>query len=108
MDLEEQGAIKRVVEENGRDGIVVVLGSPDPDSAQIYAETVTTGDPTFAGPLAGVSLGLPVYHMFEPEIKAQVDPRVYREQVGMMEMVLDTEKLIEAVRAVRARWAEKQ
>lgn len=108
MDLEEQGAIKRVVEEHGRDGIVVILGSPDPESAEIYAETVTTGDPTFAGPLAGVSLRLPVYHILEEEIKAQIDPRVNREQVGMMEMVLDTGKLIEAVRAVRARSTEKQ
>lgn len=101
MDLEEQGAIKRVVEENGRDGIVVILGSPDPESAEIYAETVTTGDPTFAGPLAGVSLRLPVYHILEEEIKAQVDPEVYRQQVGMMELVLDRAKLAEAVRRVR-------
>lgn len=101
MDLEEQGAIKRVVEENGRDGIVVILGSPDPESAEIYAETVTTGDPTFAGPLAGVSLRLPVYHILEDEIKAQVDPDVYRQQVGMMELVLDRAKLAEAVRRVR-------
>ncbi len=97
-----------MVEANGKDGIVVILGSPDPDSAELYAETVTTGDPTFAGPLAGVSLGLPVYHILEPEIKAQVDPKVYQEQVAMMEMILDTGKLIEAVRKVREREAGVQ
>ncbi len=43
----------------------MVLGSADPEGAGLYAETVTAGDPTFAGPLAGVSLGLPVYHVFE-------------------------------------------
>lgn len=101
MDLEEQGAIKRVVEENGGDGIVVILGSPDAESAEIYAETVTTGDPTFAGPLAGVSLRLPVYHILEEEIKRQIDPGVYQQQVGMMELVLDGPQLTEAVRRVR-------
>ena len=48
------------------------------------AETVTAGDPTFAGPLAGVSLGLKVYHICEPEIKEEIDEAVYDEQISMM------------------------
>jgi len=101
MDLEGQEDIKKKVEEEGRAGLVVVLGAPNPESAKLYAETVSLGDPTFAGPLAGVALGLPVYHILEPEIKAQVDSRVYSEQVGMMELVLETEKIMEAVRKIR-------
>lgn len=105
MDLEDQGIIKKVVEEQGREDLVVILGSPDPESAEIYAETVTNGDPSFAGPLAGVSLRLPVYHIMEPEIKAQIDPEVYERQVGVMEMVLDREAIINSVRRVREKFS---
>lgn len=102
MDLEGQEVVKKTVEDEGSAGLIVVLGAPNPESAKLYAETVSLGDPTYAGPLAGVALGLPVYHILEAEIKAQVDPRVYNEQVGMMETVLETEKIVEAVREVRA------
>jgi betaine reductase len=101
MDLEDQGAIKSKVEEVGRDSVVVILGSPDAEAAEMYAETVTLGDPTYAGPLAGVSLRLPVYYVFEPEIKQQIPPEVYSEQVEMMEMVLPSAEICERVKAVR-------
>lgn len=101
MDLEEQGNLKRVLDEQGTDGVVVILGSPDEESARVYAQTVTTGDPSWAGPLAGVSLRLPVYHILEEEIKREIDPQTYEQNVGMMEMVLDKEAIIRAVREVR-------
>jgi len=101
MDLEDQGAIKSKVEEVGNDNVVVILGSPDAEAAEMYAETVTLGDPTYAGPLAGVSLRLPVYFIFEPEIKQQILPEVYREQVEMMEMVLPSEEICARVKVVR-------
>lgn len=101
MDLEDQGTIKKAVDEHGTENVVVVLGSPDAESAEIYAETVTTGDPTFAGPLAGVSLGLPVYHILEDEIKQLVDPETYQQQVGMMEFVLDKESIVASMRKIR-------
>lgn len=102
MDLEDQGTIKKVVDEHGTDSVVVLLGSPDAESAEIYAETVTTGDPTFAGPLAGVSLGLPVYHILEDAIKNLVDPETYQQQVGMMEFVLDRESIVKSMNNIRA------
>lgn len=101
MDLEDQGTIKAKVAEIGAGNIVVILGSPEPDAAEMYAETVTLGDPTYAGPLAGVSLRLPVYFIAEPEIKEQIPPAVYRDQVEMMEMVLPIEEIIARVKAVR-------
>jgi len=52
--------------------------------------------------LAGVSLGLPVYHIFDEAIKAEADPSVWEEQISMMEMVLDTAKLAESVAKMRA------
>jgi hypothetical protein len=99
--MEDQGLIKKTVEEYGKENVVVVLGSPDAESAEIFAETVTTGDPTFAGPLAGVSLGLKVYHILEDEVKAQIDQAVYEQQVGMMEMVLDKEAICSSVKRIR-------
>ena len=63
--------------------------------------TVTEGDPSWAGALAGVPLGLPTFHITEPEIKAQVDEEIYGNEVGMAEMVLDAEEIAEAVGDVR-------
>ena len=101
MDLEDQGMIKKAVEDNGTENLVVVLGSPDAESAEIYAETVTKGDPTFAGPLAGVPLGLPVYHILEDRIKELVDSETYQQQVGMMEFVLNKEAISAAMEKIR-------
>ncbi len=80
---------------------MVVLGAPDADSAELYAETVVNGDPSWAGPLAGVAMDLPVYHIMEPEIKAQIDPEVYKEHLELMEIALDVEKIAEGLNRVR-------
>ena len=86
----------------GTDDLVVVLGTPTPESSKLFAMTVTEGDPTWAGPLAGVGLGVPVYHVIEDEIKSQVNSDVYEEEVGLAEMALeDTEQILEAVKDVR-------
>ena len=101
MDLQNQQRVKEAAEKYGAENMLVVLGTADAEGAEIAAETVTVGDPTYAGVLAGVSLGLPVYHVFEDVIKAEMDPAVWEEQLGMMEMVIDTAKLAEAVKAMR-------
>ena len=79
----------------------MLLGTPNAESSRLYGMTVTVGDPAWAGVLAGVNLGLPVYHIIEPEIKSQIDPAVYQEQVGITEMVLDLDEIIDALRQVR-------
>ena len=78
-----------------------VLGAAEGEAAGLAAETVTLGDPTFAGPLTGVQLGLTVYHVCEPEMKAEFDEAVYDEQVGMMEMVLDVDDIVSEMQAIR-------
>ena len=80
---------------------MVILGTPTPDSSKLYAITVTEGDPTWAGPLAGAALNLPVYHIAEAEIKSQIDEDVYEAEVGLAEMTLDTEDIVAAVAEVR-------
>ena len=101
MDLQNQQRVKDAAEKFGAENVVVILGSSDAEGAEIYAETVSNGDPTFAGPLAGASLGLAVYHVFDPEIRAEIDDAVWEEQVSMMEMVLDPEALAAAVKSMR-------
>lgn len=81
---------------------MVILGTPTAESSEIYGLTVSTGDPTWAGPLAGVALGLPVFHILEPEVKDQVAPALYSQQVGLSEMALDAGAIINTMREVRA------
>jgi len=59
------------------------------------------GDPSWAGPLAGVALGLPVYHIIEPEIRDQVDPTCYEEHLKLMEIALDVDKISQALTKLR-------
>ena len=92
MDLENQRRVLELSKSTGRN-TVVVLGGCEAEAAGLAAETVTAGDPTYAGPLAGVSLGLAVYHIFE--LKDKIDAAVYDEQCGMMEMVADVEAIKE-------------
>ena len=101
MDLENQKRVKEFAEEYGAENLVVVLGAAEGEAAGLAAETVTAGDPTFAGPLTGVQLGLTVYHVCEPEMKAEFDEAVYDEQVSMMEMVLDVDDIVSEMTAIR-------
>ncbi len=106
MDLQNQQRVKDAAEKYGAENVVVILGSSDAEGAEIYAETVANGDPTFAGPLAGAPLGLAVYHVFEQDIRDEVDPAVWEEQLGMMEMVLDGEALAEATKGIREEFSK--
>ena len=101
MDLATQETIKRLADEHGSDSLLVLLGAPDAESAGIAAETVVLGDPSWAGPLAGVQLGLPVYHVLEEELRCAVPEEVWEEQVGLMVDVLEVDAIAEAVREFR-------
>ena len=80
---------------------MVLLGTPNAESSRLYALTVTEGDPSWAGPLAGSQMQLPVYHITESEVQAQVPAEVFDAHVGLMCMVLDVEEIAAAVREVR-------
>ena len=103
MDPENQDRIKGLVDQYGQENLVVVLGAADLEALEVAAETVTLGDPAYVGPLAGVQLGLPVVHILEEEIKQQVDPSVYDEQVGLLEMTIDTDTIRDAPRSFPGR-----
>ena len=95
MDLENQKRVKDFAEQYGPENVVVVLGAAEGEAAGLAAETVT------AGPLAGVQLGLTVYHICEDEIKAEVDAGVYDEQISMMEMVMDVDDIANEMSSIR-------
>jgi len=106
MDLENQKRVLELTEKYGAENIVVLLGAAEGEASGIAAETVTAGDPTYAGPLTGVSLGLRVYHVCESEVKEEFDSVVYEEQCGMMEMVLDLDEIFEEMSTIREQYCK--
>lgn len=100
MDLATQERVLELTSQNPA-GLVVLLGSPDPESAELSALTVTSGDPTFAGPLAGVQLELPVFHVLEPAVADAADAIAYEEHVALMADVLDRDQIIETMQRLR-------
>jgi glycine reductase len=103
MDPENQDRIKSLVDEHGADDLVVVLGAADLEALEVAAETLTVGDPAYVGPLAGVQLGLPVVHILEDDVKQDVDPAVWEEQVGLLEMTLDVDQIQKAAQTFPGR-----
>ena len=101
MDLENQNRVKAAADKFGAENVVILLGAAEAEAAGLAAETVTAGDPTFAGPLAGVALGLSVYHVVEEPIKSLFDESVYEDQISMMEMVLEVEEIEEEMSGIR-------
>lgn len=101
MDLENQKRVKALAEQIGKENIVVLLGGADAEASGLIAETVITGDPAYAGALTGVQLGLPAYHIFEPEIRQEIDPAAYEANIAMMEMVLHVADIVNEVSSIR-------
>ena len=106
MDLENQKRVKEFADKFGAENVVVLLGAAEGEASGLAAETVTNGDPTFADPLTGVQLGLTVYHVCEPEVKAEFDPQVYEDQVSMMEMVINVDEIIKEMTSIRSQYCK--
>ena len=102
MDLQSQEAISRLAEANDPAELLVLLGAPDPEAAEIAAETVVVGDPAYAGALAGAQLGLDVYHVLEDDVRADIPEDVWEDQIGVMADILEGDALGSAVAAMRA------
>ena len=84
MDLENQRRVKEAAENFGAENVVVLIGAAEGEA----------------------QLGLAVYHAVEPEFKEVVDSDVFEEQIGMMEMVLDVDDIIEEVSEMRNQYAK--
>ena len=101
MDLEGQGRIKQVVEEAGRDNVVAVLGANSPTAVEMTAMTLKSGDPSWAGPLAGVALDIPSFHILEPEIMAQIDPALVERELALTALATDVPQVIAPLKGFR-------
>jgi len=101
MNFENQGVIKRLADQYGPENLAVVLGNGEANGVEVFAETVTQGDPTYAGPLAGVSLKIPVYHVLEEEVLAVVPEKLREEKLELSSLVVDVEPMQQVLRAAR-------
>jgi glycine reductase len=101
MNFENQGIIKRLADQYGPENLAVVLGNGDTQGAEVFAETVTQGDPTYAGPLAGVPLKIPVYHVLEDEVMAVVPEKLREERLQLSSLVIDVEPMRQVLQASR-------
>jgi glycine/sarcosine/betaine reductase complex component A len=102
MDLQSQEAISRLAKTHGTADLLVLLGAPDPEAAEIAAETVVLGDPAYAGALAEAQLGLDVYHVLDEQIRKAIPDDVWEDQIGVMADILDADALTAAVEGMRA------
>jgi glycine reductase len=102
MDLATQERILEVANAlTDSENVTVLLGAPDGESAELSALTVISGDPTYAGALAGVQLDLPVFHVLEEAVVQAADSAAYDQHIGLMADVLATDEIKEAMDRAR-------
>ena len=101
MNFENQGVIKRLADQYGPENLAVVLGNGEASGVEVFAETVTEGDPSYAGPLAGVSLKIRVYHVLEEDVMAVVPEAIREEKLQLSTLVIDVEPMRQVLQAAR-------
>ncbi len=101
MNFENQGIIKRLADQYGPDNLMVVLGNADTKGIQVFAQTVTEGDPSYAGPLAGVSLQIPVYHVLEPDLVTLIPDELREKKLKVSSLVIDVEPIQSLLESTR-------
>ena len=103
MNFENQGVIKRLADQYGPENLTVILGNGEANGVEVVAETVTEGDPSYAGPLAGVALKIPVYHILEDEVMSQVPESLREEKLQLSALVVDVDPMHQVLEASRKR-----
>ena len=103
MNFENQGVIKRLADQYGPENLTVVLGNGEANGVEVFAETVTEGDPSYAGRLAGVALKIPVYHVLEEAVMSEVPGKLRDEKLQLSALVIDVEPMHQVLKASRAK-----
>jgi len=103
MNFENQGVIKRLADQYGPENLTVVLGNGEANGVEVFAETVTEGYQSYAGPLAGVTLKIPVYHVLEEEVISEVPDQLRDEKLQLSSLVIDIEPMHQVLKASRAK-----
>ena len=101
MNFENQGVIKRLADQYGPENLAVVLGNGEANGVEVFAETVTQGDPSYAGPLAGVALKIPVYHVLEEEVLGALPDKLREEKLQLSLLVIDVEPMHQLLKTAR-------
>ena len=101
MNFENQGVIKRLADQYGPENLTVILGNGEANGVEVFAETVTEGDPSYAGPLAGVALKIPFYHILENEVMSQVPESLRDEKLQLSALVVDVDPVHQVLEASR-------
>ena len=101
MDLEGQGRIRQVIEQAGSDDVVAILGANSPTAVEMTALTLKSGDPSYAGPLTGIALGIPSYHVLEPEVAEQFDAALYERELALSALAMDVAEVVAPLRTIR-------
>jgi hypothetical protein len=101
MNFENQEVIKRLADQYGPENLAVVLGNGEANGVEVFAETVTHGDPSYAGPLAGVALKIPVYHILEDEVMSAVPENLREEKLQLSALVIDVGPMQQVLQAAR-------
>ncbi len=94
--------MKQLAEEYGAENLVVIFGLNEPANLRIMVSTFREGDPSFAGALAGVALGLDCYHILE--LKDEIPEKVWAEHMAMEELQIEdelAERILDVMRAAR-------
>ncbi|MBW1791200.1 MAG: hypothetical protein JRJ14_02860 [Deltaproteobacteria bacterium] len=81
--------MKKLAEKYGTDNLIIVLGINQLSTIEIMTRTFKSGDPSYAGPLAGVTLGLDSYHILE--FKEHIPIDVWEQEMGMYELEIEEE-----------------
>ena len=100
-ELRKPRIIKRLADQYGPENLTVVLGNGEANGVEVFAETVTEGDPSYAGPLAGVALKIPVYHVLEQEVMSEVPENLRDEKLQLSSLVIDIEPMHQVLQTHR-------
>ena len=103
--LAEQEQVKKLADEFGNEQLVIVLGLNEPEDLRIFATTFEDGDPSYAGPLAGVALGLKSYHIFE--LKSEIPTDVWSTEMAMKELEVEDESIEQICQTMRGTRGER-
>jgi glycine reductase len=69
---------------------LLVFGLNQPGNLRIMATTFKDGDPSFAGALGGVALGLKSYHIFE--LKDAIPAAVWEQEMAFKELEMEPQQ----------------
>ena len=70
---------------------MLVFGLNQMFNLRIMATTFRDGDPSFAGALGGIALGLPSYHIFE--LREEIPQPVWEREMAFKELEVEEEQV---------------